>query len=166
MARRAFLPPIEAVDGADGTTRWEIRLDDEQRAAVVHLFGELRSLLRDGDPDRPPLLRLFPPVYLDDEEKESEYRRLMRDELVTSRLAQLEAAEAFLAPGGPDDLDEAAVISLLQALNAVRVVLGTILDVGDDDGDDLDDGLDDSPEHQLYGFLSWLLEWTVRSLSG
>ncbi len=166
MARRAFLPPIEAVDGAEGVTSWEVRLADDQRAAVVHLFGELRSLLRDGDPDRPPLVRLFPPVYVDDEEKESEYRRLMRDELVTSRLVQREAAEAFLAPGGPEELDEGEVVALLQSLNAVRVVLGTILDVGDDEGDDLDDGLDDSPEHQLYGFLSWLLEWTVRSLSG
>jgi len=166
MARRSFLPPIEAVDDDDGVTRWEVRLDDQQREAVVHLFGELRDLLREGDPDRPPLLRLFPPVYVDDEEKESEYRRLMRDELVTSRLAQLETAQRFLAPGGPEVLEEPDVMALLQSLNAVRVVLGTILDVGEDDDDDLDAGLDDSPEHQLYGYLSWLLEWTVRSLSG
>lgn len=162
---RRFQPPIERVDERDGTSRWEINLADDQRGAVVHLFDELRSLLRDGDPDRPPLVRLFPPVYPDDEDKEAEYRRLMRDELVTSRVAQLEAAERFLAPGAHDSLDEAEVVSLLQALNAVRVVLGTILDVGDDEGDDVEDGLDDSPEHQLYAFLSWLLEWTVRSLS-
>ncbi len=168
MARRGFQPPIEAVEPRGGGRHWVVRLPDDHRRAVVHLFGELRDLLREGDPDRPPLLRLFPPVYVDDEEKESEYRRLMRDELVASRLAHLDAAEEFLAPGGPDRLDEGQVVALLQSLNAVRVVLGTILDVGDDDdGDeprDVDDDLDDTPEHQLYGFLSWLLEWTVRSL--
>jgi len=164
MPRRGFQPPIEAIDQADGTTRWEVRLPDDQREAVVHMFAELRQLLVSGDADRPPLRRLFPPVFLDDPEKESEYRRLMRDELMTSRLAQLEAAERFLAPNGPDELHEDQVVSLLQSLNAVRMVLGTILDVGEEEGDDVEDGLDDSPEEQLYAYLSWLLEWTVRAL--
>jgi hypothetical protein len=43
-----------------------------------------------------------------------------------------------------------------------------VLDVSDDP--DVDDEIDaDDPlaaERQLYGFLSWLLEWTVRALSG
>ncbi len=148
MARRGFRPPIEAIDHRDGTRHWVVDLPDDHRRAVVHLFDELRQLLRDGDPDRPPLLRLFPPVYLDDEDKEAEYRRLMRDELITSRIAHLDAAEGFLAPGGPDELDEAQVTALLHSLNAVRVVLGTILDVGEDEDEDgepldVDDGLDD-----------------------
>ena len=33
----------------------------------------------------------------------------------------------------------------------------------DETADDADGG--STPEHQLYDFLSWLLEWTVRSLS-
>ena len=55
----------------------------------------------------------------------------------------------------------------MQSVNAVRVVLGTMLDVGEDDeigtgrvGDDFE------AERQLYGFLSWLLDWIVRSLQG
>ncbi|MEL6890056.1 MAG: DUF2017 family protein [Actinomycetota bacterium] len=177
---RRFRAPIEAVDRADGVTVWELDLPTEHREAVVHLFGELRQLIREGDPDRPPLIRLFPPTYVDDAEKQAEYRRLMHDDLIRSRIAQLDAAEALIGPDGPDELDEAGVVALLQSVNAVRVVLGTILDVTDDPDDeelddpgagaesirDVDDGLDDSPEHQLYGFLSWLLEWTVRSLSG
>lgn len=164
MAPRRFQAPIEAVDGSDGSTHWELNLPPDQRDAVVHLLGELRELLTHGDHDREPLVRLFPPSYVDDEEKQAEYRRLMRDDLVASRLRQIDLAEELLAVDGPDELAEHQVVALLQSINAVRVVLGTILDVGeDDDDDDLEDA---SAEHQLYAFLSWMLEWTVRSLSG
>ena len=53
----------------------------------------------------------------------------------------------------------------MQALNALRLVLGTMLDVDEDD--DLDDIDDDDPlvgEHHLYDYLSWLLDWAVRAL--
>ena len=52
----------------------------------------------------------------------------------------------------------------MQSINAVRLVLGSMLGITDDDSADAAD-LADSPEHHLYDFLSWLLEWTVRSLS-
>jgi len=179
-----FPAPIEAVHqaidddaGTGGRTTWVLNLPADQREVVSHLLGELRALLRDGDPDRPPLVRLFPPVYVDDEEKEAEYRRLMRDDLITSRLAQIDAADNLLGPDGPERFSEADTIALMQSINAVRVVLGTILDVTDDDFDDdlpeIDDDLDgddddrgrESTAAQLYDYLSWLLEWVVRSLN-
>ena len=52
----------------------------------------------------------------------------------------------------------------MQSINAIRLVLGSLLGIDDDESaDDADD--ETSPEHQLYDFLSWLLEWTVRALS-
>ena len=106
MTRR-FRPPVEA-------TRHGVRvnLDDTERALVVRLAGELRALLvRAGDADatdpaEPLLARLFPPVYPDDEAKEIEYQRLMREELVTSRIAQLDTLTAVLGPDAPKLLDE------------------------------------------------------------
>ena len=172
-----FPAPIEAIDDTTDSRSWVLNLPADQREVVAHLLGELRSLLRDGDPDRPPLIRLFPPVYVDDQEKEAEYRRLMRDDLVTSRLAQIDAADELLGPNGPERFSEADTIALMQSINAVRVVLGTILDVSDDedvgaefDGEsngDTEEELDeaDSTAAQLYDYLSWLLEWVVRSLS-
>ena len=174
-----FPAPIEAIGDSADTRSWVFNLPADQREVVAHLLGELRSLLRNGDLDRPPLTRLFPPVYVDDEEKEAEYRRLMRDDLITSRLAQIDAADALLGPGGPDRFAEADTIALMQSINAVRVVLGTILDVTDEDdhlaaehnavdaseppdGDD-DEG-DELTAMQLYDYLSWLLEWVVHSL--
>ena len=96
------------------------------------MLAELRALLTSDDDASPLLQRLFPTAYPDDEEKEAEYQRLMREELVTSRVFQLDAVAGYLS----DDeatLDEGQVIALMQSVNAVRVVLGTMLDVGEDD---------------------------------
>ena len=167
MARR-FQPPIEAVDDEDGRPTWELHLPDEHRQVVAQLVGELRALLTDDDARSPLVLRLFPPAYPDDEEKEAEYQRLMREELVTSRVAQLDLAASLIGPDGPDRLSESDVVALMQSVNAIRLVLGTMLDVDEDDDDEPADDVPEDEAHarQLYGFLSWLLEWTVRSMSG
>ena len=54
-----FPAPIEAIDDTTDSRSWVLNLPADQREVVAHLLGELRSLLRDGDPDRPPLIRLF-----------------------------------------------------------------------------------------------------------
>lgn len=171
MTRR-FKPPIFATTKR-GVTTWTLNIGDDEQAVVANLLGQLRSLLTaDEDPDTPtsPLLqRLFPPAYNDEEdaEKEAEYQRLMREELVASRMFQIEAVAGYIASGEGQTLNEGEVIALMQSVNAVRVVLGTMLDVGedetfDDDGDDGDDEFEQ--EDRLYTFLSWLLEWIIRSL--
>ena len=154
--RRDFVPPVEAVDGG-----WRINLDGEERALIVRLMDELEALLT-GPGDNSLLQRLFPTAYPDDEEKEAEYQHLMREELVASRLAAVEGVRTSL--GGDDLLDEGETLAFMQSVNAVRLVLGTMLGITDDDSTDAAEGAD-SPEHHLYDFLSWILEWTVRSLS-
>lgn len=157
--RREFVGPIEAVDGG-----WQVNLDVEERALLVRLMGELRALLT-GPDDHELLARLFPTAYTDDEEKEAEYQRLMREELVASRLEAIERVESAIGPERTDLLDEEETLAFMQSLNAVRLVLGTMLGISDDDPGTDDGSSGDSPEHHLYDFLSWLLEWTVRSLS-
>ena len=65
----------------------------------------------------------------------------------------------------PGPVDEETMIAFVQAINGLRLVLGTMLDVDeDDDPDEIDE---DDPlvgEHHLYNFLSWLLDWAVRAL--
>jgi hypothetical protein len=110
------------------------------------------------------LARLYPVAYPDDEEKEAEYQRLMREELLASRLGSIEAVKEALDPEGTELLSEGETIALMQSINTIRLVLGTMLGITDDESaDEADDA--DTPEHHLYDFLSWLLEWTVRSLS-
>ncbi len=159
VRRRKFIPPVEAV--ADG---WRITLDVEERDLLLRLMGELEALLTDSD-ENALLSRLFPVAYPDDDEKEAEYQRLMRDELVTSRLSSIESVRETLDAQRTEPLSEPETIAFMQSINAIRLVLGTMLGITDDESaDEADAG--DAPEQQLYDFLSWLLEWTVRSLSG
>jgi hypothetical protein len=156
--RRKFVAPVQAVDGG-----WRIGLDADERSLLIRLMGELRALLT-GPDDNELILRLFPAAYLDDEEKEAEYQRLMREELVTSRLSAIESVTAVLQGDPAELLDEGQTVAFMQSINAVRLVLGAMLGICDDQSADEADAAD-SPEHHLYDFLSWLLEWTVRSLS-
>jgi hypothetical protein len=172
MARRTranddapFIPPVRATP-----TGFVLHFDADDRAFLVRLLGELRALLA-GEGDQPLLARLFPPAFPDDPEKEEEYQRLMRDELVASRTAAIDAAVAVLDADrdhldadGDQTLSEAQLLAFLQSVNAVRIVLGTMLGIADDDdAEAAEEG--DSPNHHLYGYLGWVVEWTVRALS-
>ena len=156
--RRKFVPPVQAVRGG-----WRITLGVDERSLLIRMMGEFEALIT-GPDDNELLSRLFPVAYPEDEEKEAEYQRLMREELVASRLSAIESVVATLDPEHTELLSEGETIAFLQSVNAIRLVLGTLLGITDDESaDGADDG--DTPEHQLYDFLSWLLEWTVRSLS-
>jgi hypothetical protein len=157
--RRRFVAPVEAVDAG-----WRINLDDEERGLLLRLMSELQALLT-GPDDNELIRRLFPVAYPEDEEKEAEYQRLMREELVASRLAAIESVTRTIEPANAKELlDEGETIAFMQSINAIRLVLGSMLGITDDESADDADAAD-SPEHHLYDFLSWLLEWTVRSLS-
>jgi hypothetical protein len=168
---RRFKPPIYSRT-RNGVRAWTLNIGADEQALIGRLLAELRTLLTtsngDASADSPLLKRLFPRVYVDDEEKEAEYQRLMREELITSRVFQIDAVANYLNADttGAASLDERQVLALMQSINAVRVVLGTMLDVGEDD--DIGAGIEgdeSESERTLYSYLSWLLEWTVRSLA-
>jgi hypothetical protein len=52
----------------------------------------------------------------------------------------------------------------MRSVNSLRLVLGTLLDVHDDEADLLLD--EDDPAYgqlQLYSYLGWLLDWMVTA---
>ena len=159
MSRWSVKPPVERVRNG-----YRINLQAEERELVRRLLAELQALLV-GPSDNPALKRIFPAAYHLSEhaEHDAEYQRLMREELVASRLTAISAVNEALDAKPP--LDEAQILAFMQSLNGLRLVIGTVLDVSEEE--DLSGIDDDSPnagEHHLYGFLSWLLEWTVRAL--
>ena len=160
MARkRAFIPPIQRV--RDG---FVFNIGDDERQLVARLLTELSHLLM-GESGDPRLIRIFPPAYhlADDAEADAEYQRLMREDLVASRLSGITTVNAALQEPGP--VDENTVIAFVQAINGLRLVLGTMLDVVEDhDPDEIDDDDPLAGEHHLYNFLSWLLDWAVQAL--
>lgn len=131
-----------------------LRLPDGEQELLRALLAELRALLGDGE--APELRRLFPPAYDEDDEREPEYRSLMRGELVSGRLADARAVERTVAASTLDD-DE--LEAWLRTLNDLRLVLGTRLDVTEDP---YERG-QESPELALYAYLSWLQEQAVEA---
>jgi Domain of unknown function (DUF2017) len=111
-----------------------------------------------ANPDDPLLRRLFPPAYTDDDQASAEYRRLMTEDLVERHQASLDILERT---AGATELSEEEVTAWMGALNQLRLVLGTSLDVSEED----DPAALTSPQHQLYYFLGALQELVVDALS-
>ena len=122
-----------------------------------HLMDQVRELVLMDDPR---LARLFPPAYAQEEDadKQEEYRRLMAGDLIEHRLATFDVIEATL---GADVIDEEQLQRWMQGVNAVRLVLGTILDVSDDSGDRPSPDDPRAPLHDLYELLGLLLQSLV-----
>lgn len=160
MIRRRLRAPIRP--SGDG---FVVDIGADEAALVRHLVDELRQLLTDPDPDSGAealLVRLFPVAHPDDPDAEAEYQRWMREELVASKLAAFDLVDDTLS--GDGRLDEAGLIAFMQSINSLRLALGSMLGVTDDPDAEVDPGAEDTAEYHLYGYLSWLLEWSVRAI--
>lgn len=126
------------------------------------LPGQLRSLLLSESAD-PSLRRLFPPAYPVDPEHETEYRELVGDDLLDGHVAALQVLEST---AGAEDLDEEQLVAWMRALNQLRLVLGTRLDVDDESSGELPDPDDpDADVRNVFIYLGWLQEQVVSALS-
>ena len=153
----APLRPVEP--NGDGT--FSLNLRDEERALIAAIVPDLRALLAE-DPGDEVLTRLFPTALPDDPEAEAEFREMVRDELVSKRLARLDAV-ADLAEATV--LDQEQLAAWMGAVNDLRLVLGTRLEVTEDDelDDDVDSGDPESVARSAYWYLGWLLEHLVEA---
>ena len=141
--------------------QFKVRLAREERELLRSLPDQLRSLLMSDDPG---VSRLFPPAYRDDPEREAEYQRLMKEDLVARRLDALSIVEATV---DADRLEEEQLLAWVGVLNDVRLVLGTSLGVTEDlDPDDIGPEDPRAGGLALYGYLSFLLETMVEALAG
>ena len=139
----------------------ELRLSGDERSLLAGMVSELRALL-DGAPGDPSLRRLFPPAY-DEAEDESAYRDLMGGELLDGRRAALDLV-ARTVDGERLSAEEAD--GWLRALNDLRLVLGTRLDVQEDTfAEELRRDDPRAPALAVYGYLSWMQEQLIEALS-
>jgi hypothetical protein len=144
---------------SDGGVR--LQLSRDERALLVGLTGELRAVL-EVTPEDPSLRRLFPPAY-DDDADERAYQELTGDSLLDSRREALELLEQT---ADSERLTAEEADAWLRALNDLRLVLGTRLDVQEDTFAS-EPNLNDPRGQALavYGYLSWLQEQLVEALS-
>jgi hypothetical protein len=140
---------------------YEIRLPDEERSLLRTVIPQLGDLL-DGDLADPALRRLFPTAYADDPEKDIAYQRLVRDELADRRRA---AARIMLDTIEARRIDEAQLYAWMSAVNDLRLVLGTRLDVSEETDLMAAPHDPDGPLLALYAYLGYLLEAIVEAVS-
>jgi hypothetical protein len=142
-------------------THFALRLPDDERAILRNVVPQLDQL-RSGDLADPALRRLFPTAYADDPERDREYHALVRDELADRRRASI---ELVLATVDAAELDEEQLTAWMHAVNDLRLVLGTRLDVSEDTEPEPHPDDPDGPLLVLYGYLGYLLEAIVEALS-
>jgi hypothetical protein len=142
-----------------GDGSYVVRLPDELRELLADGLASLRVRLQ-ADTTDPSLQRLFPTAYNQDEKLDAEYQRLMRSELLSSRLAALDTVERTLDAETVtgDDLQQ-----WLQSINALRLVLGTMLDVSEEP-QPIDPDDPDYEDRLLYDVLSYLLQAILEAL--
>ena len=163
----------------DGT--YKLALPKDQCELLTHLISELRDSLLTSTDDA-SLRRLFPTAYHNDAKKDAEYQRLMREELLASRLSSIETTLKVISSS--NELSDSEVDAFARSINSLRLVIGTSLDIAESDysgtsdtavSSHSDSEIPDADQdelaeqklvqHELYDFLGWLLEWTVSAQS-
>lgn len=134
--------------------RYQLRLSPDERDLLKALPGQLKALLENED--EPSLRRLFPPAYADDPERDQEYQRLMKEDLLERHRAALDTLAQTV---DADELTDEEINLWLAALNSLRLVLGTQLDVKEDEV------RDDSPGFLLYNYLTMLEGDIIEALA-
>jgi hypothetical protein len=154
-----------------GGDRVRVRLTNDEVAILRGLPDQLRTVLGE-DEEEPVNRRLFPPAYLDvaDVERDAEYRRLMHDDLVKEKLANLDLVTGSLERGSASvrrwtvELTDEEATAWLGVLNDLRLALGVRLDITEDYDGDVDDSDPRAPAFRLLSYLGWLEEQLLDAL--
>jgi hypothetical protein len=140
---------------------FELSIPPQEKELLRSLPGQLLDRLESG-PGQPDLVRLFPIAYSQESnfKEEQEYRTLMGGDLLEAHREALRTMETTI---NADRLDEAQLTAWLRALNELRLVLGTRLDVTDEyippPATD-----PEASAFALYSYLSWLQSQVIDAL--
>ena len=157
LARRVF----RALDGGirqlpDG--RFALDWRDGDRTMITTLATDFDQLVAGDDPS---IVRLFPPAYGGDDERSSGYAAMTRDDLIERRRA---SAATLLAAIDADSIDGDQLVVVMRALNDLRLVLGTELDVSEDHHPRVRPSDPDAPRWAAYERLTALLGQVIDVL--
>ena len=136
--------------------RTTVLLGEEERALLVDLAEQFRTVLTlDEDPD---LRRLYPAAYAHDAERDADYVNLIHDDLVRTRI---DAVDELVGSSSAASIDDEQLVAWMQVLNGLRLLLGTRLDVSEEDG--FNPEAPDAPSRALLAWLGFVLEEAVES---
>ena len=127
---------------------------NDTRQALGELCSQYDALL---DPTLPEARRLFPTAYPNDPDLEAGYQALGISELTEHKTDKINMSRQSLHK---EELSEVEAEAWMVVLNDLRLVIGTRLDVGEDD-----DPMDmPTAEHQLYQSLSVVVGMLASAL--
>ena len=151
-----------------------LKLDDAELGVLSQLFEQMAELLEHpeseagADPlakmlnmsgstqisEDPALARLFPDGYSDDEHASADFRRFTEQDLRAQKVAALTSVRDSLSDWtGKSSITAQQAQDWLKAINDLRLVLGTRLEITDEVETDFEA---DEPGIHLYNYLTYL----------
>ena len=151
-----------------------LKLDDAEQGVLSQLFEQMAELLErpeseaGADPlakmlnmsgstqisEDPALARLFPDGYSDDEHASADFRRFTEQDLREAKIAALASVRGTLIDWtGKSGVNAQQAQDWLKALNDLRLVLGTRLEINEVSDRDYES---DDPGMHLYNYLTYL----------
>jgi hypothetical protein len=142
----------------DRQGRYRIGLEGPEQQLLSVLPRQVQELLEQDDPSTK---RVFPVAYTDDAKAEADYKEMMGAQILQQHQRSL---DTLSATAGAASIDESEVHEWLDALEVLRLVLGTQLDVSEDP---IEINEDDPRmmEFTVYHYLSMLQGEIVDALA-
>ena len=160
-----------------------LKLDDAELGVLSQLFEQMAELLEVPDSEvskdplaellsmggstqiseDPALARLFPDGYSDDEHASADFRRFTEQDLRAQKLAALTTVrDSLIDWSGKSSITAQQAQDWLKALNDLRLVLGTRLEITDEVETDFEA---DEPGIHLYNYLTYLQGTLIDALT-
>ncbi|HUO49476.1 MAG TPA: DUF2017 family protein [Acidimicrobiales bacterium] len=142
----------------DRSGRYRLSLSEPERTLLRSLPEQAKDLVTEQEP---LARRLFPPAYPTDDEAEADYRRTAGASLLDRHRRSLDTLmDSVDAPG----LDEAEAHDWLDALEVLRLVVGTHLDISEE-FEEVDEHDPRLAHFVVYQYLTELQNDVVEALS-
>ena len=135
----------------------EVRLETGIRELLTRVSGELREILLVNDGEI--VKRLYPPAYPDDPKSNEAFDELVKDKLLMQRLDDIDRFEETI---DTETMDIELADVWMNTINQARLVLGTQLDVSEDD-QAIDPEDPEASGRMIYQVLSYVLEELTRA---
>jgi hypothetical protein len=142
----------------DHEGRYRLSLSGAERELLRSLPEQAKEVLHESEPSAE---RLYPPAYPGDDGANAEYRRIAGASLLDRHRRALDALAGTV---DEPSLDEGQILEWLDALEVLRLLLGTQLDISEDAAD-VDAADPRAPQFAVYHHLSNLQDQIVVALA-
>jgi hypothetical protein len=142
----------------DRQGRFRVGLEGAEQQLLSLLPRQVQELLEQDDP---ATARVFPVAYANDAKAEADYREMMGAQLLNQHQRSL---DTLASTASASSIDETEIHEWLDALEVLRLVLGTQLDVSED-GAMVEEDDPRSTDFTIYHYLSMLQGEIVDALA-